>query len=180
MWQHKTWDVGHQETAVPRRWVKHAQPAIQSQHRSTEDDLKILFRILFYLTLFKITSLLCNHDFVLYAWTQIDTIWICTAEERWILWRLYVHFRWGKFNPYLPSGSSLLTLLRNLLPWTLILIYQDTTIWRVFQPGFISRRGVVYEQDGNINGWRRVFEVAEVLWNRTLALSLEEGHEVES
>jgi len=138
VWQQKAWDVGYKDTALPWQWENHAQAAIHSQHRRTEDDLEILSRILLYQTQFKITSLLHTPDFAPDAWIQYVTMWICTREGRRIPRRFHLRSRSGTSTPHLSSGSSsAMTLVsdRNtrVFRTALTALTEPCTLWRRFR-----------------------------------------------
>jgi len=77
--------------------------------QNTEDDLKILLRILSIKT-FPITSTALIHcrDYALYAWSQIYTIQVRTATSSQTLWQPSLQFGRASFNPHLPSGFTFL------------------------------------------------------------------------
>jgi hypothetical protein len=77
------------------------------------------------------------------------------------------------------TNYSVHTLRRNLLPSTSVLAYRVTSLRRIFRRTFVSGRGVIYEQDGNINTWRKVCEVPDRVWHQTCEAALEQGQEVE-
>ena len=143
VWQHNIWDVGYKETALLRQWEEHAQAAIHSQHRSTEDDRKILLRILS-IKNFIISSLIHLRDYALFAWTQVDTISVCTTEASQTFQRTYCSSGRASFNPHILSGLAFHHLYWYQLPCTLILMYRVITHRRVSRGLVVSGGGLVY------------------------------------
>ena len=122
-------------------------------YKNTEDDLKILLRILsIYLP--NITSLIHTRDWALYAWTSLYTCRIRTAEESREFRQ--IDFRIGRaaFNPHLRCGLAFLSERRDSLPGVEIYQHRTFTIRGIFR-GVVVRRGnlvFVYIGDGN---WHR-------------------------
>jgi len=73
----------------------------------TEDDLKILPRILSIKTL-TITCIIHLRDHALYAWTQVHSIRVRTATSCRDFRQFSLQFTRAPFNPHWPSGLSFL------------------------------------------------------------------------
>jgi len=153
---------------VPAMRRKCSSSHPQSAAWNTEDDLKILVRILSFKP-FKITSLLHAHDVSLYVCIQIVTFSIRAAEESHILQRFDCLFGWTSFNPHLLSNQTVRGYERYLLRPTSICVYRVNTLWRVFRRSFLSRSGVIFTQTNDINTGESIGSVA-----------VGEGQEVES
>ena len=94
----------YKETALSRDKGKEASCEKHST-QSTEDDLKILFRIISIIT---ITSLIHIRDYPLYAWTQIHTIRVHNATSCRDFRQSSLQFGRAPLNPHLPSGFTFL------------------------------------------------------------------------
>ena len=176
----QTLDDNYKEIALSGQWEEQAELAICSQqleHRRWFEN--IIKNSTLYISI---------HNYFLITLSWLRSVYLGTE-----LHNPNTHSR-RKSNPMEISSPlemrnvwpisrewcSVETLRTNLLPSSLVLVSRDSTLRRVSQSAFVFWRVVVYKQDGNINTWRRVFEVPKVLWNCTLTLALEEGQEVES
>jgi len=136
---------------------KQATTAILSQHRSTEDNLKILLRILS-IIYFMITSLNHIHDYAFYAWTQVDTIRVCTSIDSQTFRQSSLQFGWAPFNPHLPSGFTFLRPREYRQSGIEISQYRRITIRGVFWGVVVWQRGEIYIYRGD-ELWYRFREV---------------------
>jgi len=91
--------------------------------QNTEDDLNILLRILLHKNFITIAQLISLRDYALYAWTQLDTLSICTPEERRTLQQSYCSTGRATLNTHLPSGLAFCHLYRYLVPNTSVDLY---------------------------------------------------------
>jgi len=119
----------YKETALSREEGKEASSEKHST-QSTEDDLKILLRILSIIT---ITSLIHIRDYPLYAWTQVHTIRVHTATSCRDFWQSALQFGRAPFNPHLPSGFKFLRTRWHRLPGAEISGYRPITIRGIFR-----------------------------------------------
>jgi len=112
-------------------------------------DLKYPRNILSIKQTFTITSLihLCNR--ALYAWTRIDTVWVCTARSSRTIWQPSLQFGRSPFNPHLPSAFTLLRTREYLLPGSDILEHRLITIRGIFRGTVIWWKGVIYIYRGD-------------------------------
>jgi len=108
-----------------------ATTAILSQQRSTEDDLKILLRILS--TNFTIASLIHLRDYALYACTPVDIVPICTATSCRTLLQPSLQFGRAPFNSHLPSGFLFLQTQEYRLPGAKVYQHRRITIRGIFR-----------------------------------------------
>jgi len=99
--------------------------------QNTEADLQILLRILSTCT--NIPSLIHLHDQDLYAWTQDNTITICTSEKCQNLPPFYFSIGRATFNPHLNCGILFHTLNRYWLPTPFVLSYLVVTIQTILR-----------------------------------------------
>jgi len=106
------------------------QSAVNSQN--TEDDLKILLRILSILYS-KITSLINTRDWALYAWTSLHTCRVCTATESQVFQQSSFPIGKGPFNPHLLGGFSCLQVQEYRIPGAEISEHRRTTVQGIFQ-----------------------------------------------
>jgi len=124
----------------------------QVSFQNTEDDLKILLRILsIYLPKALIISSLINlRDYPLYAWTQVYTIRIRTASDCRSIRRTAICAARAQFTPHLPGGFSFFAARESRLPGVTVSEHWVTTIRGIFR-GPVVRRGslvFVYRGDG--------------------------------
>ena len=129
------------------------QSAVNIQN--TEDDLKILLRILSINT-FTITSLIHLRDYTSYAWTQVDTISVRTPEERQTFRRSYCSTGRARFNPHLPCGVAFCHQYQYRLPSTSIHIYKVITLRRIFRRLVASRGGLVVGFEEATGNWSQI------------------------
>jgi hypothetical protein len=123
-------------------------------NQNTEDDLKILLRILSILLFLTITSLIYLRDQAVYVWTTLDTIRIRSATDCRVIWRFAYSVGRSTPNPHLPSGFSFLLTRQYQLPGVEVSEHRRTTIRGVGRRVAFQRGSLVYIyiSDGN---WRR-------------------------
>jgi hypothetical protein len=124
------------------------QSTVNSQN--TEDDLKILLRILS----ITITSLIHLRDQAVYVWTTLDTIRIRSAEECRVIRRFNYSIGRSTFNPHLPIGFSFLSTQRHRLFGTTVHQHRRVTIRGVGRRVAFRRGDLVYIYIGD-GSWRR-------------------------
>jgi len=132
----------------------------QSNIQNTEEDLKILLRILS-ITLFNISSqqILSTRDYAFYAWTQIHTIRVRTATSCRVFRQSSLQFGRATFNPHLSSGVSFLRTGRYRLHGAEVSSDRAITIRGVFRGVVIQRGNVIYVYRGD-GLWHRYRLVA--------------------
>jgi hypothetical protein len=121
-------------------------------NQSTEDDLKILLRILSITT--NITSLIHLRDQAVYVWTTLDTIRIRSAMSCRVIRKFTYSVGRSTFNPHLPNCFSFLSTREYRVPGVEVSEHRCTTIQGVGRR-VVTRRGdlvCLYLGDGQ---WRR-------------------------
>jgi len=123
----------------------------KSNIQNTEEDLKILLRILSILNLFNISSqdLLHTRDYAFYAWTQIHTIRIRDHSSCRIIRQPSIQFGRAAFNPHLSSGVTILRTREYRLPGVEVSSHRAITIRGVFRGLVVQRRNAVYIYRGD-------------------------------
>jgi hypothetical protein len=140
-----------------RTWEEEYQQLSAVNSQNTEDDLKILFRILsiFKKTSYNIpTSLIHLRDQVMYVWSITNTIRIRSETSCWIIRWSCLSSGWSWFNQHLPRRFSCLQTQEYSLPGIEVSEYRRITIHGVGR-GLVERRGsliFLYEGEGL---WRR-------------------------
>ena len=154
MWRHQTWDVGYKETALLRQWEEQPQAAIHSQHRSTEDDLKILLRILSILP--TIPSLINTCDWVTYTWSSLYTDQVRTATDCRVFWQSSFSIGSAPCNSYLPCGTLFLRTWEYRLSGATISHHRRITIRGVLQGLVVRWANLVYTYLRDEH-WRQIY-----------------------
>jgi len=137
-----------------RNWTKEA--VINSQHRSTEDDLKIWISTLSTLkTNFTITTLIQLRDQATYVWLTLATIRICTATGCGIIQTVTCSTGQAMFNRHLRSDFLILRTWKYRLPGAEVLEHQGTTIVGVGRRVVARQGSVIFLSIGD-RLWRRL------------------------
>jgi hypothetical protein len=121
--------------------------------QNTEDDLKILLRILSKL-LYIISSLIHLRDQAVYVWTTLDTIQILSATDSGVFRRFADAIGRSASNSHLPCSFSFLSTWQYWLRGVEVSEHRRITIWGVGRR-VADRWGClvfIYLGDGN---WRR-------------------------
>jgi len=100
--------------------------------QSTEDDLKILLRILSIST-YIISSLINTRDWAFYVWTSLHTCRVRTSTDCRVLRQSSLSVGKGPFNPHLPGGFTFLRTREYRLAGVQILDLRRFTIRGVFR-----------------------------------------------
>ena len=121
----------------------------QVSFHNTEDDLKILLRILsIYLVLPEIvatiSSLINLRDHPVYTWSRVYTFQIRSASDSRVVRQSSIEFTQAQFNPHLPSGFSFRTTRDHRLPGVTVHEHRIVTIQGIFRGPVVRRGGVIY------------------------------------
>jgi hypothetical protein len=144
--------------ATIKRWrclgteKKGAQAESTVNNQKTEDDLKILLRILSIIT--TITSLIHLRDQVVYVWTTLDTIRIRSPTSCRVIWKFAYSIGRSTYNPHLPGGFSFLSTREYRVSGVTVSEHRCTTIRGVGRRVVVHWGSLVYIYlvDGQ---WRR-------------------------
>jgi len=134
------------------QWEEKYQQQSTVNSQNTEDDLKILLRIL---SIFHtLTSLINTRDWAFYAWTLLHTCLVCTATENRVFLQSSYSIGRGWFNQHPPGGFSFLRVREYRVPSAAIWEHQRISVRAMFWVLVVWRRGFsfFYLGDGN---WRR-------------------------
>jgi len=159
VWAYWTLEDNCEGTALLQQWERSSSSNLQSTIRYTEDDLKILSRILSTNT-FKIPPLIHLCDEAWYFWKQSDTLEISTSEERQTLWCCYFEIGQVLFEPHFSHYLSNRGIHRYWLPGTLGFVYRVVTFWRIFLKVRIYNYWYSLRQEPDSANWLSVDLVA--------------------
>jgi len=122
----------------------------KSTFQNTEEDLKILLRILS-ITLLNISSyeLLSTRDYAFYAWTQIHTIRVRNHSSCRVIRQSSLQFGRAAFNPHLSSGVTILRTREYRLSGAEVSSHRAITIRGVFRGLVVLRGNAVYIYRGD-------------------------------
>ena len=141
-------------TLSPWKWEDPSSSSIPLSDITSKEYLNILLSLVRTSTI-TLSSLQHQWDLSLYIWVQVDTIWISTPEESWILQTSDFLFWWASFHPHLPGHYSIHGSQRYLLRCTSALIHRVITL-RSITRRTMSVGGQLIRQGGNIIDWEFV------------------------
>jgi len=128
------------------------QSTVNSQN--TEDNLKILLRILSIKKLSIISTLIHLRDQAVYVWTTFDTIRIRSATSSQVIRKFAYSIGRSTFNPHLPNGFSFLSTREYRLPGVEVSEHRRVTLRGVGRRVAFRRGSLVYIYIGD-RLWKR-------------------------
>jgi hypothetical protein len=135
-----------------RRWEKGHQQHSTVNSQNTEDDLKILLRILSILQS-TIATLIHLRDQAVYVWMTFDTVRIRSATDSRVIRNVAYAVGRSTFNPHLPRDFSFLSTREYRLPGIEVSEHRRVTILGVGRRVAIRSGSQVYIYIGDGN-WR--------------------------
>ena len=124
----------------PRRWKEQSSSSNPQSDITSEEHLKILFRILSTKT-FPITSLNHLHEYALYVFVETNCLSICTPTTRQNYRRPNFILQRAGFNPHLPTPFVLSDYQRYRVRGAQVHHYRTIALRRVVQRMTLDGRG---------------------------------------